>query len=215
MTDIPEATGAPADAGATVLTTQTQAAGAEAMTTEIAATAGAEGAPTGEPEGEPKEGDKPAGAPEEYAPFELPDGFTADGPVMDEFKAAAKALNLPQAEAQKLAGLGVKLVEQAQQAMRDAWTATQTQWVDTIKKDAEIGGAQMNERVAVAVKALDRFGSPELRKALDETGMGNHPEIVRAFYRVGLAISEDALVTSTTKAAAAKDAAEVLYGSNG
>lgn len=233
MNTAPDATGAPADVGTTVLTPQTEqthAAGAEAKTetaaTETDKAAGAEptteGAPKGgegkegeAKEGEGKEGDKPTGAPEEYAPFELPEGFTADGPVMDEFKAAAKALNLPQEAAQQVVNLGAKLVERTQAAMRDAWTATQTQWVDTIKKDAEIGGARLNERVAVAVKALDRFGSPELRKALEETGMGNHPEIVRAFYRVGLAISEDTLVTSDTKAAPPKDAAEVLYGSNG
>jgi hypothetical protein len=182
-----------------------------------AAAAAGDKPPEGElkAEGEAKEGDKPAGAPEEYADFTLPEGFTADGPVLTDFKATAKEMGLTQDAAQKVVDLGAKLVEQTQQQMRDAWAQTTAKWVDTIKTDPEIGGAQMNERVAVAVKALDKFGTPELRAALNETGMGNHPEVVRFFHRVGLAISEDTLVTSNTKAAAPKDAAEVLYGSNG
>lgn len=222
MDPAPEQTGAPAAAGTTVLTTPAETAqtATETTATTAATETSTETATTeAKPEGATKEGEKgeekPAGAPETYADFTLPEGFQAAGPVLDEFKATAKALNLPQEAAQQVVNLGTKLVEQTQQQMRDAWTATQTQWVNTIKTDAEIGGAQMNERVAVAVKALDRFGSPDLRKALEETGMGNHPEIVRAFYRVGLAISEDTLVTSTTKAAGQKDAADILYGSNG
>lgn len=204
MTTETATTGAPADAGATVLTAAPEAAPAttpetpatpaatEAAATETAAT-------EAKPEDGAKEGatdeEKPAGAPDEYAPFELPEGIAADGAVMDQFKATAKELNLPQEAAQRVVALGAQLVQQTQQQMREAWTATQEAWVSTIKTDPEIGGAKMGERVAVAVKALDRFGSPELRKALNETGMGNHPEIVRAFYRVGLAISEDTLVT--------------------
>jgi hypothetical protein len=223
MTTETPATGASEASGTTVLTVATETPASTTTETATADTvvASTETTATTEtkPEGEAKDGDKgdekPTGAPEEYAPFELPEGFAADGPVMDSFKATAKELNLPQDAAQKVVALGAQLVQQTQQQMRDAWTATQEQWVNTIKTDAEIGGAQMNERVAVAVKALDRFGSPELRKALNETGMGNHPEVVRAFYRIGLAISEDTLVTSTTKAAGNKDAADILYGSNG
>lgn len=208
--------GAQADAGTTVLTTP------PADTPPAAAPVAA---PAAAPAGDPtpaapaasdadkggnasadagKEGDaaKPgettedaAGAPAEYAAFELPEGFAADGPVMDEFKAAAKELKLPQGEAQKLASLGAKLVQQTLDQQREAWTAQTAAWVETAQTDPEIGGAQMPERVAVAVKALDRFGTPELKEALNTTGMGNHPEVIRFMHRVGLAIGEDTFVS--------------------
>ena len=67
-------------------------------------------------------------------------------------------------------------------------------WVDAAQADTEIGGPNLAQNVAVAKKAMDKFGTPELSKLLDETGLGNHPEIVRAFYRAGKAISEDRFV---------------------
>ncbi len=205
-------TGGQSDAGTTVLTSSAATTATETTATETttATTTGADttttdadtASQTSDDAG--KEGDavkpgetteEPAGAPAEYAAFELPDGFAADGPVMDEFKAAAKELKLPQGEAQKLASLGAKLVQQTLDQQREAWTAQTAAWVETVKTDPEIGGAQMPERVAVAVKALDRFGTPELKEALNTTGMGNHPEVIRFMHRVGLAIGEDTLVT--------------------
>jgi len=215
MSDENPTPGAQADAGTTVLTTPpavtppaapvaTPAATPAGDPTPAAPAASDAGKGGNAPAPDGKEGDaakpgetteEPAGAPADYAAFELPDGFAADGPVMDEFKAAAKELKLPQGEAQKLASLGAKLVQQTLDQQREAWTAQTAAWVETVKTDPEIGGAQMPERVAVAVKALDRFGTPELKEALNTTGMGNHPEVIRFMHRVGLAIGEDTLVT--------------------
>ena len=60
--------------------------------------------------------------------------------------------------------------------------------------DKEFGGDKLNENLALASKAMDAFATPELKQVLDQTGLGNHPELIRAFVRVGRQISEDRLV---------------------
>ena len=62
--------------------------------------------------------------------------------------------------------------------------------------------------------ALDQFGTPELREALDQTGMGSHPEVIRVFSRIGAAISEGKVITGGIGTQDAdKTQAEVMYPS--
>jgi hypothetical protein len=43
-------------------------------------------------------------------------------------------------------------------------------------------------------KARDQFATPEFVPFLNESKLGNHPEMLRAFYRIGQAISQDGFV---------------------
>lgn len=133
-------------------------------------------------------GDKPV-APETYA-FVMPDGMELDGDSASEFSVIAKELGLTQEQAQKAADVMVN------QAKRQAETHAKlvSTWVETIKADKEIGGDKFGENMAVARSALDAFGTPELKDVLNATGFGNHPAIIRAFYKIGKAISDDGLV---------------------
>lgn len=160
------------------------------------------------------EGTTPAGAPEAYT-FTAPEGLALDDAVIADFSRVAKELNLTQDAAQKLVSeLAPKLAEQTLAAQTQAYQAQVESWLTATKSDKEIGGDKLNENLAVAKKALDAFGTPELRKYLDDTGLGNHPEIVRAFYKVGQAISEDRMVPSGAQGAQAGglSAKSVLYG---
>ena len=67
-------------------------------------------------------------------------------------------------------------------------------WVGEIKADKEIGGANFDTSVRHAQAAAKKFGSPEFLAALDATGMGSHPELVRVFARIGKAMAEDTFV---------------------
>ena len=150
------------------------------------------------------DGDKSAGAPEKYE-FKAPDNVTLDDGVIAEFSTVAKELGLPQDAAQKVIDkLAPKLAAQNAQAIEQAMIKANTEWLNAAKTDKEFGGEKLDENLAVAVKALDRFGTPELRKLLGKfdaktnptgTGLGNHPEIIRAFVKAGRAISEDKFVT--------------------
>jgi hypothetical protein len=153
------------------------------------------------------EGDKPQGAPEKYE-FTAPDGQEYSADVIAAFGEVSKELNLPQEAAQKvLDKMGPVLAQRQVEAME----AAKTEWVETSKADKEFGGEKLNENLAVAKKALDQFATPELRSLLNDSGLGNHPELIRAFYRVGKAISEDGFVAGGLAKGNADSVAQRLY----
>ena len=150
----------------------------------------------------------PEGAPEKYE-FQAPEGTEAFDPqVLDAFSAVAKDLNLPQDQAQQILD---KMTPVIQARQVEQLQAAHDQWIQDAKADQEFGGEKLQENMAIAKKALDTFGSPELRTLLNQSGLGNHPELIRAFYRAGKAISEDRFVTSGQANAAAGADAKRLY----
>ena len=130
----------------------------------------------------------------QYADFALPDGMTVEPGLLDGFGAFARSHNLTQEQAQ---------AQQAAERQRD-------QWMSQIRTDPDLGGATGERNLALAVRAVERFGTPALREALDASGLGNHPELVRFCYRIGKAIGEDSFV-STQPSGGRRTAAEVLY----
>lgn len=144
----------------------------------------------------PAEAAKPR-APEKYE-FEGFEG-TASAVDFEAFGTLARELDLSQADAQKLVDFQAQRTEAARAA-----------WLEAAKTDKEFGGDKLAENLGVAAKALDAFGSPELNQLLIASGLGNHPEIIRAFYRAGKAISEDRIVTGAAPAAG-RTLADRLY----
>lgn len=175
-------------------------------------TAPASGEPQGQqPAAEPaKVEGQPEGAPESYQ-FELPEGYELNPEVTEEFTAYAKELNLPQDKAQAAVGMGVKLIESYQAKQAEAMAQQQTEWRNAVMADKEIGGPALAENLGYAAKVLDTF-APDLRGVLDETGLGNHPALVKAFIKIGKAISEDRLVGGAQQVTgAARDPAATLF----
>lgn len=134
--------------------------------------------------------DAPTGAPATYE-FKPVEGRELDSETMSTFAEVAKELDLTQDAAQKILDRMSPKMAQRQQAQIEA---IRTEWVEASKTDAEFGGDKIAENLAVAKKALDQFGTPELRALLNESGLGNHPEIIRLMYRAGKSISEDTYV---------------------
>lgn len=130
------------------------------------------------------------GAPEAYE-FKAPEGQEFDPSVISAFSEVAKELNLSQENAQKLLDRMSPVIDARQQA---AVETLRTQWADEAKGDQEFGGEKLDASLGVAKKALDQFGSAPLKQMLKETGLGNHPEVIRLFVKVGQAISEDGVV---------------------
>lgn len=194
---------------------QQSATGAEAGGQQQQATEGqgaqgqqAEGTKT---EGGPQDqGKKPEGAPENYE-FKAPEGLTLDDHVIDAFSKVAEELSLPPDQAQKVLDRMAPVIA-ARQAER--LQAARIEWAEAAKTDKEFGGASLAENLGVAKKALDAFATPELRALLEESGLGNHPEVIRVFYRAGKAISEDRFVTGQAGKAHQADARRLYSASN-
>ena len=136
----------------------------------------------------------PVGAPEKYEAFTLPEGVKLEGAELEAVHSFAKDLGLTQEQAQKLAARDVTAQAALNKRIEDESAAAINGWADTAKTDKEFGGEKLTENLAVANRALDTFGTPELKAMLKQSGMGNHPEAIRFMYRVGKAISEDKLV---------------------
>ncbi|KAA3649391.1 MAG: protease [Proteobacteria bacterium] len=134
---------------------------------------------------------KPEGAPEKYE-FQAPEGQEFSPEVIGAFSEVAKELNLTQADAQKVID---KIAPAMAERQANAIEQARSQWAESAKTDGEFGGDKLPENLAVAKKALDQFGTPELRDLLEQSGLGNHPEIIRVLYRAGKAISEDRVVS--------------------
>lgn len=160
---------------------------------EAPATAAVADGQAAAPEGEAKAEDKPQGAPEAYE-FTAPDGKEFDADVLAQFAEAAKEANLPQDAAQKVLDKIAPALAAKQERMMEAARA---EWAESAKADKEFGGDKLGENLGIAKKALESFGSPALTALLNESGLGNHPEIIRAFVKVGKAISEDRIVTGS------------------
>jgi len=156
---------------------------------------------------------KPAGAPERYE-FKAPEGREFDNEVVTRFSEVAKELDLTNEEAQKILDkMGTTLSERQAAQLK----SIRDQWAEKATADKEFGGEKLSQNLAVAKKALDAFGTNELRSLLNESGLGNHPELIRFMYRAGKSISEDSIVTGAAPSSRARgpftfnDAATVLY----
>ncbi|HBM0961553.1 peptidase [Enterobacter roggenkampii] len=171
-------------------------------------------------DGKPADGDKPAekpddkeqkqeGAPEKYE-FTAGEGVELDTEALKDFEPVARDLNLTNEQAQKLVDAYPKILAGVQQRQAEAWQAQTEQWAADVKADKEIGGDKLTANLSAAQRVLDLFGTPELKTYLNDTGLGNHPDLVKAFVKIGKAMSEDGMVDGSNQGQ--RSAAEVLYG---
>ncbi|HCQ7173416.1 TPA: peptidase [Enterobacter cloacae] len=171
-------------------------------------------------EDKPADGDKPAdkpddkeqkqdGAPEKYE-FKAGEGVELDTEALKDFEPVARDLNLTNEQAQKLVDAYPKILAGVQQRQAEAWQKQTEGWAETVKADKEIGGDKLTANLSAAQRALDQFGTPELKEYLNDTGLGNHPDLVKTFVKIGKAMSEDGMVDGSNQGQ--RSAAEVLYG---
>ena len=180
----------------------------------------ADAAPAGKEPAQPvaAEAKAPADAPKAPDTYELkaPEGRTIDAEVLTAYSQVAKELNLSQEAAQRLLESVSGKAAERQAAQVEA---IRMGWAETSRSDREFGGEKLSENLSVAKKALDQFGTAELRTLLNESGLGNHPEVIRFMFRAGKAISEDRMVTGAAVQAKTgprsfADLADALYSNS-
>lgn len=145
--------------------------------------------------------------PEKYD-FTAPEGAQLDTALLGVYGEAAKELGVSQEVAQKLMdkmapAMAARNIE-AVEAQRQAWKQ------ETLA-DPELGGEAFGENLAVAEKGLAFVETPKLRALLKESGLSNHPEVVRAFHKIGRAVSEDGKLVQGAPAGDRKPLEKRLY----
>ena len=148
----------------------------------------------GQKAAETKPQDK-AQVPAEYTDFTMPEGVAATPELLTEFKGVAQELGLTQEQAQKLVDLQAKAVLASAKEQQDQFTQLGNDWANETKK---LLGNNFEAEMRYAAKARDRFASPELVHLLNDSKLGNHPEMVKLFVAIGKVVSEDSLVSGKT-----------------
>lgn len=177
---------------------------------------------------EPKS-DTESGIPGSYElkPFKVGEGESAatieiDSTLLETVTPGLKEAGITQAQLDKLAPVVPAIQEAALKQLNDGFSKTRADWSKQATEDPEIGGAKLDETKLLAAKALDHFGARseikdgketnEFRVLLNESGLGNHPVMLKIFRNVGAAISEDAnLVRNTQETSARKSREEINY----
>lgn len=145
-----------------------------------------------------------------YEPFQLPQGVEVDTAALEEAQSLFAEARLSQPQAQKLVDLYAGKMNELVQRQISAAESRQKAWVAEVKSDPELGGRRFEAARAAARRALNRFGTPELSRALDELWVGNNPQLFRFFVRVGQAVSENSWAGMPSTAGRVS-AAETLY----
>lgn len=221
-----DATAAPAD-------TASGQAGDDA--TVLGAAEASEG--TGGPDGDGEQGKGEAapadgaGVPDAYElkSFTVGEGDDArtveiDSGLLDEITPGLKGAGVTQEMLDKLAPTVVPAIQQrVLTQMEDRFSETRSNWAKEAQADPEMGGKNWSETLQLAAKALDHFGAKSekdsdgketnpFRVLLNESGIGNHPVMLRMFRNVGAAIGEDTtFVRNTSEQAVPKAREEKNY----
>jgi hypothetical protein len=132
--------------------------------------------------------------PEKYA-FKMPEGVVLDETTLGIFEPIFKELGLSQEGATKLVEAYIPLIQSSADKVRDEnlkqFAEMVSEWKAETMKDL---GADSKQKIAACGKALQKFGTPELREMLNQTGVGSHKELVKFMAKVGATISEDSFV---------------------
>jgi len=148
-----------------------------------------------EAEGDGK-GDEQGGSdettPEQYAEFKLPEGFKLDGKDLEEATAVFKDLKLSQDMAQKLIDFDIARRSKLAEEAKAQETEKIEGWAKQATDDPDIGGRNLPKTQQACARALYAFDiDGSLTGLLNETGLGNHPAVVRYLAALGAQIRED------------------------
>lgn len=131
--------------------------------------------------------EKEEAAPIEYEEFTLPEGVQLEAEKLDKFKEVAASLGLQQEGAQQLVDMYASEIKELAEAPYKAWFELQKTWQNEIKSDPEIGGANLERNLAQTKAGLNAVLGQDAAKfyeALNMTGAGNNPAIVKAMIKL-------------------------------
>lgn len=159
------------------------------------------------------EGDKPAAI--TIDDLKVPEGFDKNDPAAKEF---LDIINSGEKNSgQKLIDLYAKVQEQNMQF----WLDTNAKWQEELRADQQYGGAKLEPGLANVSKLIKEFSAGHgggeveqtLRAAFDQTGAGNHPQIVKFLIWTANQLSEGSPLSGNRPAGGAEvTRAQKLFG---
>lgn len=152
--------------------------------------------------------------PEKYDDFKLPEGFTMDQGALEAFSPVAKELGMSQVNAQKLIDLYSSIQSKQAESIQKLFAEEHEKSIATVKADPEMGGNNYEANLKIACNVIVKYGSKDVLGAFAETGIGDNPDVIRMFLKIGKAMGEDSLVDKNDGGGAGvkpKSFGELLY----
>ena len=131
--------------------------------------------------------------PEDYKleKIELPEGLKADGAMEQEFLKTAHTSGLTPAQVNAVRGWYMAEMGKQIVAAAKIVKISQTEAETALRKEF---GAEYASRQAYMERGFQQFATPELSSLFATSGMGNHPDVIRMFIKIGQMISEHPFV---------------------
>lgn len=149
--------------------------------------------------------------PEKYT-FEVDEASHITDAQLEKIAQYAKEQGLSQEDAQKLVDMQVETMNGQVAEQQEQFKQMTNEWKAKASQDKEIGGTEFNRNVELAKRVVDKFASDDFKKALNDTGFGNHPELLRVFVRIGQAFGEDRLVLQGAQNSKPRSIEDIFYG---
>lgn len=141
----------------------------------------------------------------------LPEGSPLDAKAIEALTAFAKEKGLSVEQAQLTLERESGAVTAFAQAQQQQFETTKLEWYEAAKSDKEIGGDNFAQSAENAKRIVNKYGSAAFKQELDRTGLGNHPELLRVFARIGKEMQSDSFVKPGAMASSPKSAESVFY----
>ena len=130
------------------------------------------------------------GRPERSEDYEFGD----ENGELDGFRAFAHDTGLTQDQANSILSLYGEMQEEQETAQKEGIDELRTNTTVALQKE---WGKNFDGKMDYAKRAFAQFASPELSQLMESSGLGNHPEMLRVFSKIGELLGEDSLVVGT------------------
>lgn len=140
-----------------------------------------------------------------YEEFKLPDGVNLDKEQVAEFGKLLGEIESGKLDHAGFQEAGQKLVDLATKATTDSINRLndyyvqfhenqKKEWFESFKKDPEMGGANLDQTVGALREAVEKYAGDEkqiaeFRSVMKESGVGNHPAVIRMMNNMAKEIS--------------------------
>lgn len=130
-----------------------------------------------------------------YEEFKLPEGINLNKEQLGEFNKLLGQIETGKLDHAGMQEAGQKLVDLATKATTDSINRLndyyvqfhenqKNEWFEAFKKDPEMGGENMDKTVSALREAVESYGGDEkqiaeFRSVMKDTGVGNHPAVIR------------------------------------
>lgn len=165
--------------------------------------------------GEKKDAKDSDEKPEKYE-FEVDDDEPITDEQLEKIAEYAKKQGLSQEQAQEIVDIQSKALQDFQAQQKTQIEEAREQWKAEVEQDKEIAGSSkedFNKNLELSKRVVDRFGTQQFKDELNKTGLGDHPELLRVFTRIGKAMGEDSLVLGDRQTVKERTDEEIFYGS--